>query len=41
MDHLFGRNNIALASAAAVVMQVSVLALLASYLYARSRKEHA
>ena len=38
MDHLFGRANIALASAAAIVMLVPVLALVAPYLYARSRK---
>lgn len=41
MDHLFGRNNIALASAAAVVMLVPVLALVAPWLYARSRKGYA
>ena len=41
MDHLFGRNNIALASAAAVVMLVPVLALVAPYLYAKSRKDFA
>jgi glucose/mannose transport system permease protein len=38
MDHLFGRANIALASAGAIVMLVPVLALVAPYLYARSRK---
>jgi glucose/mannose transport system permease protein len=38
MDHLFGRANIALASAAAVVLLVPVLALVAPYVYARSRK---
>jgi glucose/mannose transport system permease protein len=38
MDHLFGRNNIALASAGAVVMLIPVLALAAPYLYARSRR---
>jgi glucose/mannose transport system permease protein len=38
MDHLFGRNNIALASAAAIVMLVPVLALVAPWLYARSRR---
>ena len=41
MDHLFGRNNIALASAGAVVMLVPVLALVVPYAYARSRKGHA
>ncbi len=37
MDHLFGRANIALASAAAVMLLVPVLALLVPYAYARSR----
>jgi len=37
VDHLFGRSNIALASAAAVVLLVPVLALAAPYAYARSR----
>jgi len=37
MDHLFLRSNIGLASAAAVVLLVPVLALLAPYIYARSR----
>ncbi|MFP5392237.1 MAG: carbohydrate ABC transporter permease [Gammaproteobacteria bacterium] len=41
MDHLFGRNNIALASAAAVVMLVPVLALAVPYLVARTRRERA
>jgi glucose/mannose transport system permease protein len=41
MDHLFGRANIALASAGAIVMLVPVLALVAPYLYARSRKGRA
>ena len=41
MDHLFLRSNIALASAGAIVMLVPVLAMLAPYLYARSRKAHA
>jgi glucose/mannose transport system permease protein len=36
MDHLFGRANIALASAGAIVMLVPVLALAAPYIYARS-----
>ncbi|HEY3325639.1 MAG TPA: sugar ABC transporter permease [Novimethylophilus sp.] len=36
MDHLFGRANIALASAGSVVMLLTVLALVAPYLYARS-----
>ena len=41
MDHLFGRANIALASAAAIVMLLPVLAMVAPYLYARSRKVQA
>ena len=41
MDHLFLRSNIALASAGAIVMLVPVLAMVAPYLYARSRKAHA
>ena len=41
MDHLFLRSNIALASAGAIVMLVPVLALVAPYLYARSRKARA
>ncbi len=36
MDHLFGRANIALASAGSVVMLITVLALVAPYLYASS-----
>ena len=39
MDHLFLRSNIGLASAGAIVLLVPVLALLAPYAYARSRKE--
>jgi glucose/mannose transport system permease protein len=39
MDHLFLRSNIGLASAAAVVLLIPVLALLAPYAYARSRRE--
>ncbi len=38
MDHLFLRSNVGLASAAAVMLLVPVLALLAPYAYARSRK---
>jgi glucose/mannose transport system permease protein len=38
MDHLFLRSNIALASAGAMVLLLPVLALLAPYAYARSRK---
>ncbi|MCV2356021.1 sugar ABC transporter permease [Paucibacter sp. B2R-40] len=38
MDHLFGRANIALASAGAVVLLLTVLALVAPFFYARSRK---
>lgn len=41
MDHLFGRANIALASAASVVLLVTVLAVVAPLLYARSRKRAA
>jgi glucose/mannose transport system permease protein len=37
MDHLFGRANIALASAGSTVMLLTVVALLAPILYARSR----
>jgi glucose/mannose transport system permease protein len=37
MDYLFGRANIALASAASIVMLLTVLILLAPLLYARSR----
>lgn len=38
MDNLFGRANIGLASAGAIMLLVPVLALLAPYAYARSRK---
>jgi glucose/mannose transport system permease protein len=41
MDHLFLRSNIGLASAGAVVLLVPVLAILAPYGYARSRKVRA
>ena len=37
MDHLFARANLALASAGAVVLLLTVLALVAPLLYARSR----
>lgn len=37
MDHLFGRANLALASAGAIVLLLTVLALVAPVLYARSR----
>lgn len=37
MDHLFGRANVALASAGSTVMLLTVVALLAPVLYARSR----
>ena len=37
VDHLFGRNNIALASAASVVMLVTVFTVLAPLLYWRSK----
>ena len=38
MDHLFGRANLALASAGAVMMLLPVLCLLLPYAYARARK---
>jgi glucose/mannose transport system permease protein len=38
MDHLFGRANLALASAGAVVLLLGVLALAAPLLYLRSRR---
>jgi len=38
MDHLFGRANVALASAGAIVLLLTVLALVAPFFYARSRK---
>jgi glucose/mannose transport system permease protein len=41
MDNLFGRANIALASAGAIMLLVPVLAVLAPYVYARSRKARA
>jgi glucose/mannose transport system permease protein len=41
MDHLFLRSNIGLASAGAIVLLVPVLAILAPYAYARSRKGRA
>ena len=41
MDHLFLRSNVGRASAGAIVLLVPVLALLAPYAYARSRKETA
>ena len=37
IDHLFGRNNIGLASAASVVMLITVFTVLAPLLYGRSR----
>ncbi len=37
MDHLFGRANIALASAGSMVMLAGVLAIVAPFLYLRSR----
>ena len=37
MDHLFGRANIALASAGSIVLLVTVMALLAPIMYVRSR----
>ncbi|MGI4842998.1 MAG: carbohydrate ABC transporter permease [Janthinobacterium lividum] len=41
MDHLFLRSNIGLASAGAVTLLIPVLALLAPYAYARSRRQRA
>ena len=41
MDHLFLRSNIGLASAGAVMLLAPVVALLAPYAYARSRRSHA
>ncbi len=41
MDYLFGRANIALASAGSIVMLLTVLILLAPLLYARSRANSA
>jgi glucose/mannose transport system permease protein len=38
MDNLFGRANLGLASAGAVMLLVPVLALLAPYAYAKSRR---
>lgn len=38
MDHLFGRANLALASAGAMVLLATVLAIVAPLLYARSRR---
>ncbi len=39
MDHLFGRANIALASAGSIVLLLTVLALVAPFLYARARAD--
>ena len=39
MDHLFGRANIALASAGSIVLLVTVIALLAPLLYVRARSQ--
>jgi len=41
MDHLFGRANIALASAGSMVLLLMVLVLVAPLLYARSRRAQA
>jgi glucose/mannose transport system permease protein len=41
MDHLFGRANLALASAGAMVLLLTVLALVAPLLYLRSRRSAA
>lgn len=40
MDHLFARANIGLASAGSIVLLVTVLVLVAPFLYARSRAGH-
>jgi glucose/mannose transport system permease protein len=37
MDHLFGRANIALASAGSIVLLLTVVALVAPFMYARGR----
>jgi glucose/mannose transport system permease protein len=39
IDHLFGRNNIGLASAASVVMLLTVFSVIAPLLYWRARVE--
>ncbi len=39
MDHLFGRANIALASAGSIVLLLTVVALVAPFMYARSRSK--
>jgi len=41
MDHLFGRGNIALASAGAIMLLVPVVGLLTLYVYASNRKRYA
>ncbi len=41
MDHLFGRANIALASAGAVVLLLAVIAIAAPYLYVNVRRKRA
>ena len=41
MDYLFNRANIGLASAASVLLLLTVLALLLPWLYAKNRMEHA
>jgi glucose/mannose transport system permease protein len=41
MDHLFGRANIALASAASIVLLLTVIALLAPILYLRASTSRA
>ena len=38
MDHLFERDNIGLATAAATIMLVTVVAVLAPWLYAQLRR---
>lgn len=39
MDHLFGRANIALASAGSIVLLLTVLALVAPFMYVRARAD--
>lgn len=41
MDHLFGRANIGLASAGSIVLLLTVLILVAPFMYARARKSRA
>ena len=41
MDHLYGRANIALASAGSIVLLATVVVLVAPFLYLRSRAARA